>query len=163
MYVLSPQQAKDLDVVNSGRLRPVWSVTPFPGGTLLQGRQATADGTGTVFFSCDDTRTVFGAVDEAAGNEDALAAAGWSHLLTLDSHEIPLAALAVSNTDGFIRSTFVVPPHLVRLAMSAKQIGHSMRSSGERSLSRGHRVDVDDPSAPTVRRFLARCLRAQKK
>ena len=78
MYVLSPQQAKDLDVVNNGRLRPVWSVTPFPGGTLLQGRQATADGTGTVFFSCDDTRTVFGAVDAAAGDEDAPAAGGWS-------------------------------------------------------------------------------------
>jgi hypothetical protein len=163
MYVLSPEQAKDLDVVNNGRLRPVWSVTPFPGGTLLQGRQATADGTGTVFFSCDDTRTVFGSVDEAAGNEDALAAGGWSHLLAIDSHEIPLAALAVSNTDGFIRSTFVMPPHLVRLTMSAKQIGHYRRSSGERSLSLGHRVDVDDPSAATVRRFLARCLRAQKK
>jgi hypothetical protein len=50
MYVLSQRQASELGVVNNGRKPPEWSVAAFPGGTLLQGQQTTADGTGSVFL-----------------------------------------------------------------------------------------------------------------
>ena len=164
MYVLSQRQAKELGVVNNGRQPPEWSMASFPGGTMLQGRQTTADGTGMVYFSCDGTQTVLGSVYEAAGKGDAVTARGWSHSLTIDSNDaIPLEALAVSDKDGAVRSTFLLPPRLVRRAMSAKQIGHQMKPLIPGSPEIGYRVDVDDRSRSMVRTFLGNCLRAKGK
>ena len=162
MYLLSQRQASELGVVNNGRKPPEWSIAAFPGGTLLQGQQTTADGTGLVYFSCDNKQTVFGSVYEGAGSGEAITARGWSHWLTIDGHdEIPLEALGVSSKDGFARSTFILPPNLVRLAMSAKQIGHRMRPTNSRSPSIAYRVDIDDKSTSMVRRFLGNCLRGR--
>jgi hypothetical protein len=162
MYLLSQQQAKDLGVVNNGRMPPEWSVVAFPGGTRLQGQQATADGTGMVYFSCDNKQTVLGSVYESAAAGEPSTARGWSHWLTIDSYEeIPLKVLGVSNKDGFVRSTFALPPNQVRLAMSAKQIGHQMKPSSRRSPSIGYRVDIDGKSARMVRKFLGNCLKGQ--
>jgi hypothetical protein len=164
MYVLSQRQAKELGVVNNGRQPPEWSIASFPGGTMLQGRQTTADGTGMVYFSCDGKQTVLGSVYEAAGKGDAVTARGWSHSLTIDSNDaIPLEALAVSDKDGAVRSTFLLPPRLVRRAMSAKQIGHQMKPPIPGSPEIGYRVDVDDKSRSMVRTFLGNCLRAKGK
>ena len=56
------------------------SIAAFPSGTLLQGQQTTADGTGMVYFSCDRKQTVFGSVYEGAGSNEAITARGWSPL-----------------------------------------------------------------------------------
>jgi ATP-dependent protease ClpP protease subunit len=164
MYVLSQQQARALGVVNVGRDLPEWSIASFPGGAMLQGRQTTADGRGMVYFSCDDTQVVFGSVYEAAGPGEAVAARGSNHWLTLNSAEaIPLQALGVSSKDGAVRSTFILSPSLVRRVMSAKQIGHRMKSPESGARGFDYRVDVDDQSAPMVRTFLRKCLRAKSK
>ena len=162
MYVLSAQEAKDLGVVNNGRRPPEWSVAATPGGTQLQGQQATADGTGAVSFSCDGTRTLFGAVYESGETSEPGAAPASRHLLTIGRHErIPLNALSVSNRDGVVRSTFLLPPNLVRLAMSARHVGYQLKPSSDRLPTIGYRVDIDARSAPTVRKFLGDCLRGQ--
>ena len=162
MYVLSLRQARDLGVVNDGRLLPEWSLRSFPGGTLLQGRQATADGTGTVFFSCDGTRTMFGATHPSAGDGQPSAAPAGAHLLTIGRHErIPLTPLSVAERDGVVRATFALPPNLVRLAMSARLIGYQMKPSSDRPPAIDYRVDIDTGSAPRVRRFLGECLRGR--
>ena len=164
MYVLSRREARDLGVVNDGRKSPEWSTAAFAGGNLLQGQQATADGTGSVFFSCDGRQTVFGAVHGSAGVGEPMAGRGGSHLLTIGRHErIPLQALSVSDRDGVVRSTFMLPPNLVRLAMSARYIGYQMRLSTKRSPAVDYRVDIDARSASTVRKFLGECLRALSK
>ena len=164
MYVLSLQQAKDLGVVNNGRQPPEWSTAAFPGGTRLQGQQASADGSGMVYFSCDNKQTVLGSVYETGGRGEPITARGWNHSLTIDgAREFPLKAQGVSDTDGFVRSTFVLPANLVRLARAAKQIGHHMKPSSADSPSIGYRVDIDDKSAPLVRNFLGNCLRRQAK
>ena len=151
MYLLSQRQAGALGVVNNGRKPPEWSIAAFPDGTRLQGQQTTADGTGMVYFSCDNKQTVFGSVYQG----DAITARGWRHWLTIDGHdEISLEAEGVSSKDGFVRSTFFLPPKLVRLAMSAKQIGY-------RSPSIAYRVDIDDKSTSMVRKFLGNCLRGK--
>ena len=85
MYVLSQKEARDLRVVNDGREPPEWSIAPFPGGTMLQGRQATADGRGTVFFSCDEKQTIFGSVYAAAGTGEPAAVRRWRHVVTIDT------------------------------------------------------------------------------
>jgi hypothetical protein len=113
-----------------------------------------------VYFSCDNKQTVLSSVYESAGTGEAITARGWSHWLTIDSYEeIPLGVLAISNKDGFVRSTFALPPNQVRLAMSAKQIGHQMKPSSRDSPSIGYRVDIDEKSASMVRNFLGNCLR----
>ena len=118
--------------MNNGRLRPVWSVTPFPGGTLSrQVGQATAalgrcsfrvmtHGRSFVRSTAAGDETRRGGMESSADDRQSRNTSGGA---------------GDRNTDTFIRSTFVVPPHLVRLAMSAKQIGHSMRSSGKRHCS----------------------------
>ena len=164
MYVLSQQQAKDLGVVDNGRKPPQWSLATSPGGTLLQGQQVTVGGTGMVYFSCDNKQTVLGSVYEAAGTSDAVNARAWSHWLAIDGRdEIPLEPLGVSNQDGFVRSTFILSPKIVRLARSAKQIGHQMNPVNDRAHSTGYRVDIDDKSVSMVRKFLGNCLRGQAK
>jgi hypothetical protein len=164
MYLLSQQQAKDLRVVNDGRMPPEWSTATSPGGPVLQGQQATADGSGTVYFSCDNKQTVLRSVYETGGRGEAITARGWSHSLTIDgAGEFPLEAQGVSDKDGFVRSTFVLPANLVRLARAARQIGHHMTPSSGDSPSIGYRVDIDDKSAPLVRNFLGNCLRRQAK
>jgi hypothetical protein len=147
MYLLSQQQARDLGVVNNGRKPPEWSIAAFPGGTLLQGRQTTADGAGMIYFSCDGKQTVLGSVYEAAGTGDAITAREWSHWLTIDGDEIPFQALGVSTKDGAVRSTFLVPPNLVRLAMSARQIGHLMKPNVH------HRLAIASTSTREPRRW----------
>jgi len=162
MYVLSPREARDLGVVNDGRQPPEWSISAFPGGSLLQGRQTTADGTGTMFFSCDGTQTVFGSVSALAGEKEPIAAPEPRHLLTIGRHEaIPLKALGVSHRDGSVRSTFILPPNLVRLAMSARQIGYQMKPSSNRPPAIDYRVDIDGRAAPVVKKFLGDCLRGR--
>jgi hypothetical protein len=166
MYLLSQQQAQDLGVVNNnnGRKPPEWRIAAFPGGIMLQGRQATADRSGMVYFSCDNKQTVLGSVHEGAGPGEPATARGWRHSLTLDgAAEFPLEALGVSAKDGFVRSTFILPPNLVRRARSAKQIGHQMKPLSGRSPSIGYRVDIDGKSASMVRNFLGNCLRRQEK
>ena len=164
MYILSRQQARELGVVNDGRMPPEWSVAAVSGGSRLQGKQSTPRGAGSVFFSCDKTRTVFGAADAVRGPDAPADAQGWSHWLTIDGdQEKPLKPLDVSNRDGVIHSTFVLPADLVRRAMSAKQIGHRMSPSNDRSRSLGDSVDIDDDSAAMVRNFLRRCLRERTK
>jgi len=163
MYVLSRREAKDLRVVNDGREPPEWSSAPFPGGTMLQGRQATADGRGTVFFSCDEKQTTFGSVYEAADKGEPAAVQQWRHVVTIDSHDgVPVKPLGVSSRDGVVRSTFLLPPDLVRLAMSAKRIGHLMKPSSH-APPIGVSVDIDESSALMVRTFLGGCLRRQAK
>jgi hypothetical protein len=163
MYVLSQRELRELGVVNDGTTPPEWRITAFPGGNMLQGRQATSAGEGTVFFSCDDAQTTFGSVYRVTGRGALPDVRGWSHALTIDGDEgIRLKALAVSSKDSVVRSTFTVPPDLVRLAMSAKRIGHRMTpSSSSPSIDVG--VDVDESSALMVRTFLATCLRRQTK
>jgi len=164
MYILSRRQARELGVVNDGRMPPEWSVAAVTGGSRLQGKQSTPRGTGSVFFSCDKKQTVFGAIDEARGTDAPADAQGWSHWLTIDGdQEKPLTPRDVSNQDGAIHSTFVLPADLVRRAMSAKQIGHRMSPSNDRSRSLGDSVDIDDDSASMVRNFLRRCLRERTK
>ena len=164
MYVLSQRQASELGVVNNGRNPPAWSIASFPGGAMLQGRQTTADGSGMVYFSCDETQIVFGSVYEVAGPGEAVIARGWHHWLTLDSAEaIPLQALGVSATDGAVRSTFILSPTLVRRVMSAKQIGHRMKPPASSAPGFDYRVDIDAKSARTVRTFLGGCLRGKSK
>jgi len=162
MYVLSPREARELGVVNNGRQPPEWSVAPFPGGRQLTGRQTTAAGTGTVFFSCDGTQTVFGSVSALAGGSDALAAPQWRHLLMIGRHDaIPLKAVAVSRRDGSVRSTFSLPPNLVRRAMSARYIGYQMKPSNDRPAAIDYGVDIDGPAVPMVKKFLGDCLRGR--
>jgi hypothetical protein len=162
MYVLSRREALDLGVVNDGRKPPEWSVAASPGGARLQGRQTTIDGTGTMSFSCDTKQTVLSSAWDAAGTGEPIAARGWSHWLAIDSfEEVPLKTQQVSSTDGVVRSTFVLPPDLVRLARSARQIGLRMKPSSGRSPAIGYRLDVDDGSAAMVRSFLGNCLRGR--
>jgi hypothetical protein len=164
MYLLSRQQAKDLGVANNGRTPPEWSVGEFPGGTRLIGQQTTTDGPSSVFFSCDEKQTVFGSVYQAASAGEPISAPGWRHVLTIDSaKEIPLTAPAVSNEDGVVRWTFIVPSRVVRAAMSATQIGHRMTPPTHRSAAIGAGVDIDDRSGPLVRRFLRSCLSERAK
>jgi hypothetical protein len=164
MYVLSSQEAKGLGVVNNGRNPPEWSIGAFPGGTALHGRQSTIDGVGTVFFSCDGTQTVLGAIYESAGTSASGAAPSWTHLLTIGRHErIPLKALSVSSRDGVLRSTLVLPANLVRLAMSARHIGYQTKPASDRPPSVDYRVDIDGRSASMVRKFLGDCLRRPAK
>jgi hypothetical protein len=162
MYVLSHQQTKHLGVVDNGRKPPQWSRAAFPGGTLLQGQQVTVDGTGMLSFSCENKRTVLASAYEAAGTSEAITARGWTHRLTIDGHDgIPLEPLGVSNRDGFIRSTFILSPTIVRLAMSAKRVGHRMNPANDRSHSIGYHVDIDNKSSSMVRKFLGNCLRGR--
>jgi hypothetical protein len=165
MYVLSEREARNLGVVNNGRRPPEWSIAKSSGGSRLQGRQVTADGTGMVSFSCDKKQTVFGSVYEAADKGEPIDIHGWRHWLTIDrSKEIPLTTPRVSDSDSsIVGSTFVLPPDGVRLARSATQIGHQMRPPDNRSTSISYAVDVDDKSASTVRTFLGNCLREQAK
>ena len=164
MYVVSQKEARDLGVVNNGRKPPQWSIVKSPGGALLQGRQATTDGTGTVSFSCDDKQTVLSSVYEPASKGKPVTAGGWSHLLTVDGdEERPLQALGMSGEGGIIRATLVLPSDVVRLAMSAKQIGHQMRPSGNRASTIGFSIDIDPRSASMVKKFLTDCLRRQAK
>ena len=164
MYVLSRKESEDLGVVNNGRKPPEWSTTASGGGSRLQGRQTTSDGTGTLAFSCDGKQTVLGSVYEAAGRGERLDARGWSHRLTVDRSESkPLKPLDLSDNDGVVRSTFIVPPDLVRLARSAQRIGLQMKSPDDRSPSIGFSVDIDDGSASMVRSFLGNCLRGHAK
>jgi len=164
MYVLTQQQMKDLRVADNGRKPPTWSLVTTPRGRVLRGQQATTDGAGTVSFSCDDKQTLLGSVYEAAGQADAIAAGKWVHLLTIDRHEErPLKELGVSLEGGSIRWRFMLPPPVVRLAISAKRIGHRMKPSGNRSTSFGYSVDIDARSAPMVKKFLGNCLRRQAK
>ena len=129
----------------------------------MQGRQATIDSNRTVSFSCDGTQTVFGAEYEFAPPVDPSAASTWRHLLTIGrSDAIPVEARSVSGRDGVVHSTFVLPPNLVRLAMSARHIGYRMKLASTRVPSIDYRVDVDGRSAATVRRFLGDCLRRAK-
>ena len=160
MYVLSRQETRDLRVANNGRLAPQWTRSTFPGGTQLQGRQATAEGTAQVFFSCGSKGTVFGAIHDAAGQDMPPGEArGWRHVLTIDGdEEIPVTALGMTRRDGVIRPTFSVSRALVRRAMTARQVGHRMTASGDRSRSRDVAVDIDDRSAGMVRTFLRDCL-----
>jgi len=163
MYVLSAKQAGDLGVVNNGRQPPRWSIGAFPGGSLLQGRQTTADGSAMVFFSCDKKQTTFGSVYDAP-DRDAPVTRGWSHRLAIDGdEETPLDALAVTSKDGVIRSTFILAPALVRRAMSAKRIGHRMTPAAGPSPSIGGSVDIDEKSAPMVRQFLGACVGGRAK
>jgi hypothetical protein len=62
-----------------------------------------------------------------------------------------------------VRSTFVLPPNLVRLAMSAKRIGHRMKPADNRSPTIGYSIDIDYRSASMVGTFLGDCLRGQAK
>jgi hypothetical protein len=164
MYVLSQREAEALGVVNNGRKAPEWSIAARAGGSRLQGRQATIDGTATVFFSCDNKQTVFESVYESAGRGERVNARGWSHWLVIDGYDqAPLTALRASADDGLVRSTFVLPPDLVRLARAAKRIGLRMKPPSNRSPSIGYSVDVDDRAASTVRNFLGNCLRGHAK
>ena len=164
MYVLSQKDARDLGVVNNGRKPPEWSIVNTPGGALLQGQQETADGTGTLSFSCHDSETVVGSVYEAAGKGTPVAVGGWSHRLTVDRYEErSLKVLGVSSRDGIIRSTLVVSSDVVRRALSAKQIGHHLGPPGHRSLTIGFSIDIDGRSASMVKKFLTDCLRRQAK
>jgi len=154
MYVLSQKEAEDLGVVNNGRMLPEWSVAT--GGSRLQGRQVTVDGTGTVSFSCDGKQTVLGSAYEVAGPGGRLDPPGGSYWLTIDGSDAA-ALTAKSGADGDRpRPTFALPPDLVRRARLAKQIG--LRSP---SISYG--VDIDDRSAPMVQSFLGNCLRGRAK
>jgi len=164
MYVLSQKEARDLGVVNNGRQPPAWSLVKTPGAALLQGQQATTDGTGTVSFSCDDRQTVLSSVYQAAGKGKPVTAGGWSHLLTVDGDaERPLQALGMSSDGGIIRATLIVPSDVVRLAASAKQIGHQMRPPGNRAPTIGFSIDINPRSASMVKKFLTDCLRRQAK
>jgi hypothetical protein len=52
IYLLSEQEAKDLSVVNNGRMPPEWSIEAVPEGTYLKGVQNTVYGEGKFTFGC---------------------------------------------------------------------------------------------------------------
>jgi hypothetical protein len=112
-----------------------------------------------VSFSCDEKQTVFGSAYEAAGAGEAVSAPGWRHALTIDSaKEIPLTAPAVSNEDGVVRWTFIVPSR-VGPRRHVRDADRAPDDAADRSLAAiGSGVDIDDRSGPLVRRFLRSCL-----
>src|SRR5262245_54626706 len=123
MYVLSEREARGLGVVNNGRQPPRWSIEKKAGGSQLKGRQVTMDGTGVVSFSWDKQQTIFGSAYEAADKGERFDARRWSHWLTIDTKETALTAPRDSDSESsVVRSTFVLPPDVVRLVRSATQI-----------------------------------------
>lgn len=161
MYLMSQQDTLELGVANNGRQPPAWTITPSSDGSRLEGRQTTVDGAGMVSFSCEKERIVLSSVYDAADARDATTRE-WRHALTLDrSADIPVSPLRVTGDDGSVRTTFVVPPTVVRRAMTARQIGHRMTPLGHRVAAIGFGIDVDDASRPVVRDFLRTCLRDQ--
>ena len=161
MYVLSPQEARNLRVVDDGREPPEWSLAPFPGGTMLEGRQTSADGRATLFFSCDEKQTIFGSVYETAKKVERATVRRWRHEVAVDSYGgVPMKPIGIITKNGVVRTTFVAPPELIRLAMSATRIGHRMKPSSD-GPSIEVSVDVDERSALMVRTFLGGCLRRQ--
>ena len=161
MYVLSRREVEDLGVVNDGRRRPEWKVSTFPGGTALEGRQATIDGTGSVSFSCDHKQIIFGSVYDGPGQDGLVTAQKWSHVLTIDGQQqYPLQAVSLSHRDRVVRSTFVLPTVAVRRLMSARRVGHVMNTASGPAFSLGYSIDIDAKSASAVRTFLGKCLRS---
>lgn len=159
IYLLSAQEAKDLHVVNNGRMPPVWSIEVIPGGMYLRGVQVTLYGLGKAIFSCDQGKLVFYSVYEAGEKARLIADGGWVHKLMIDGDDLPLPApFRLANENGFVNAMFALTAPQFRRVMSAKQIGHGMQISREAPTFVGYHVDIDGKSAPRVRDFIGNCV-----
>ena len=139
MYVLSSLEAKAMMVANNGRQPTEWSVAASPRGARLHANRVRRR------VRIRPSRRSERGVDMEASADDR-----------------KVGRDPRGGADGVVHSTFVLPPNLVRLAMSARHIGYRMKRASNRVPSIDFRVDVDGRSAATARRFLGDCLRRAK-
>ena len=151
MYVLFQQEAKDLRVVNDGREPPDWSLR-HSGRHDAARSAATADGRGTVFFSCDEKQTIFGSVYEAAGKGEPAVVRRWRHVVTIDGDDgVPVSRSGVQQGWRRPSSSSCRPTWSVSRCPRADRSSHEPSSDAP---SIGISVDIDERTALMVRTFL---------
>jgi hypothetical protein len=164
IYVLSPQEIRDLRIANNGRLPPKWEIQVLPRTFYLRGFQETQYGTGKAIFQCQAGRIIFLSVYSAGEKTKAIAAGGWTHSLRINDEELPLAAPSVRNigeVNGFLNASFQLTATQVEKLLSARSVGHAMKFLPESPVYVGYDVDIDTNSTIMVRDFLNNCLRTK--
>jgi hypothetical protein len=129
---LGPEEMAELNVVNNGAERPLWTIESVPVGVYIKGQQETAWGMNKVMLVCQNRAvTLVGLFDERGRDGIAQMRAG-AILIENKTIKIPAARTEGPDvTNGKVFVTFHLLPGEVQLLQRAKSVGVSMQFSYE--------------------------------
>jgi len=160
IYLLSEHEAKDLYVVNNGRMSPEWSIEATPQGTYLKGVQDTVYGEGKLMFTCHKDTIIIFSFYQAGDRAKLIANSGWVHSLMIDEDVISLPTPSmITNKGDFIESLFLLKNSQFPFSqvVLAKSIGHAMQPTRKAPTYVGYNVDIDSKSEQRVRNYIGNC------
>jgi len=159
LLILSEQDARQLGVVNAGRLPAQWAIQASEGTLSLSGAQQTASGMGAVSFFCKGGQVLFrptlAVSDAAAATLDSVV----SHSIKFGSWLDPLAdeLEPMSVRDGRASALFALGQDQIARLRGAVSVGYAAQSRDLGSLA-NFSVDTGG-SAVKIAEFLKSCER----
>ena len=132
--MLSPEELRDLNVVDNGRREATWGLFIVNGFVYLKGQQVTAKGTGKMTFNCHD-RHLFGFAFFAAGQDMAAVAATTTYSVRIDDKLYPMQdPMTHAKADKrFVDIHFPLSQEQLGMMAAGNDIGfafHKLRGSG---------------------------------
>lgn len=127
-YLLTPDEATRLRVVNNGKFPAKWSIrSNVPGTLYLRGVQETRHGVGKVIFACHKGKVLFYPMYYVS-NAKALAESTRQLSIRLDGEFVALEPSGpLESSGGVVSALFDLPPELVSRLEEVDTIGFAGR------------------------------------
>ncbi|GAB3554736.1 hypothetical protein GCM10027343_43030 [Noviherbaspirillum agri] len=163
MYVLTDPEMKTLQVINDGRLPPVWEIGASPQGMYIKGSQETWVGEGYFTLVCSNKRLIFFDAYTAGDKNQWIAKGGWFHSLLVDDATLPLPTPEHIEVQGdYLITAMAVPSeYYAKIRMVKKKLGHSMQMTRDAPTFVGYHVDVNSEKGDLgrIHGFIDNCIK----
>jgi len=162
---LDKKTSERLNVVNSGRMPPRWTIETVTAGDAaelyLKGEQQTWVGTGKSIFLCGNSKLIFSPMYEGGSNSQNIANSSARYSISIDDHFIPLKSdgtkLIVKN--NYVTAMFPISKSMALSLDRARKIGFAAQPPGDGVTYWGFYVDVKTTQdAAKIRGFVRTCL-----
>lgn len=159
--ILSTAELTQLNVVNNGRKKPVWSIEIIDGAQYLRGTQDTVYGRGKAILLCHDNRILYQSHYQAGTDTaSSIASGGWLHSLLADGKDLPLSEpIRISAIRDEIYTVFSLTSEQALAIASSSSMGHAMQRSRDAPVFVGYQIDIPNSSIGKVHTFIRNCLR----
>ncbi len=160
--ILSPEEQKDLRVVNHGRKAAEWIIEVNESGHYLRGSQETAYGEGKALFVCFKGAILFMSFYEVGSlRAREIVSTKWEHSLFVNGVPLPLREPSVFEArNSYVHAVVPLEKSHAMAVASSQEVGHAMQLARDAPTFIGYRIEIEtEKDQSRVQTYIRNCYR----